>query len=523
MSSQHPPLVRTRLSIMMFLEFFLWGGWGVAITGYAASLGFSGRQIGWLGAVPAIGAIISPLFVGLIADRYFAAQRILFVLHLLGGVCLILAGFQVTFPGLMALMMLNGLFFMPTIALVNSVAFRHIPDPKKFPWIAVLGTWGWIIAVLLASVFLGGATKPNFLFQSGAAGIVLAFYCLTLPHTPPKGKESGADVFGLGAISLLKDSTLLIFTVCVFIVGLAACGYFFTLQVPMLQQRGYPSPLALTSLNQFSELIFMFSMPLFVAWLGLKRVVALGMLAWGLRYLCFACPDFHVALLGLALHGFCYSFFYVGSYMYFDQRAPAELKSSAQSLITFLLVGVGMFLGSLGGGQMMEMFPAPVRNMASALGDTSGKDSRPLPPWEDPDAATSAWRYLDLSGTLSSLVYGEQKKVAAPDLAAKLDANGDRTITLAEVQASSDATLQFGDHQYQRDELVTVFKKIASLPPGGAVPDDQVSLTRKQWLAAQSPDWQPIWLWPGIGVLVMLVIFLIAFRPPKKTETPEGA
>jgi len=523
MSSPHPPLVRTRLSIMMFLEFFLWGGWGVAITGYAATLGFSGRQIGWLGAVPAIGAIISPLFVGFFADRFFAAQRLLFVLHFLGGVCLILAGLQTTFPGLMALMMLNGLFFMPTLALVNSVGFRHIPDPDKFPRIAVLGTVGWILAVLLASVFLGGAAKPNFLFQSGVAGIVLAFYCLTLPHTPPKGKAAGGDVFGLGALDLLKESSLLIFTVCVFIVSLAACGFFFTLQVPMLQQRGYPSPLALTSLNQFSELIFMFSMPWFVSRLGLKRVVALGMLAWGVRYLCFACPDFYVALLGLALHGFCYSFFYVGSYMYFNQRAPAELKSSAQSLITFLLVGVGMFVGSLGGGQMMETFPAPVRNMAAALGDASGQDSRPLPPWEDPNAATSAWRYLDLSGTVSSLVYGEQKKEAAPDLAVRLDADRDGTITLAEVQASPDATLQFGEHQYQRDELIAVFKKIASLPTGGAVPDDQVRLTRKQWLAAQSPNWEPIWLYPGIGVFVMLVIFLIAFRPPPKPSEPEPA
>jgi nucleoside transporter len=501
---------------MMFLEFFLWGGWGVAVTGYAATLGFTGRQIGLLGAVPAIGAIISPLIVGLIADRYFAAQRILFVLHLLGGACLIAAGFQTTFSALMTLMMLNGLFFMPTIALVNSVGFRHIPDPDKFPRIAVLGTVGWIVAVLLASVFLGGATKPNFLFQSGAAGIILAFYCLTLPHTPPKGRGSSGDVFGLGALELLKQGSLLVFTLCVFIVSIVACGYFFTLQVPMLQQRGYPSPLALTSLNQFSELIFMFSMPWFVSRLGLKRVVALGMLAWGARYMCFACPDFSAALIGLILHGFCYSFFYVGSYMYFDQRAPAELKSSAQSLVTFLLIGVGMFLGSNGGGQMMDFFPARVPNMAAVLGDTSGKDSRPLPPWEDPDAASSAWRYLDLSGTVRQLVYGEAKPEAQPDLAARLDADHDHAITLAEVQAAPDTVIRFGDHQYQRDELIAAFRKIASLPGQAAVPDDQVRLSRKQWLAAQSCDWQPIWLWPGIGVFVMFVIFLIAFRPPPR-------
>lgn len=521
MSSQHPPLVRTRLSIMMFLEFFLWGGWGVAITGYAASLGFSGGQIGWLGAVTAIGAIISPLFVGLIADRYFAAQRILFVLHLLGGVCLIAAGFQKTFPGLMALMMLNGLFFMPTIALVNSVGFRHIPNPDMFPRIAVLGTFGWIVAVLLASVFLGGASKPNFLFQSGVAGIVLAFYCLTLPHTPPKGKAvGGGDVFGLGALDLLKESSLLIFTVCVFAVSLVACGYFFTLQVPMLQQRGYPSPLALTSLNQFSELIFMFSMPWFVSRLGLKRVVALGMLAWGLRYLCFACPDFSAALIGLILHGFCYSFFYVGSYMYFDQRAPAELKSGAQSLVTFLLVGVGMFLGSKGGGQMMERFPAAVPNMAAALGDASGKDTRPLPTWDDPNAATSAWRYLDLSGTVGSLVYGEQKQAAQPDMGATFDANRDGRITLTEIKDKPESVFEFGGQKYQRDELATVVGKIAVT---GKVPEDQIGLTRKQWLAAQSCDWQPIWLWPGIGVLVVLVIFLLGFRPPRRETEPAAA
>lgn len=518
MSSQHPPLVRTRLSIMMSLEFFVWGGWGMAITGYAAQqLGFTGGQIGWLGAVTAIGAIISPLFVGLIADRYFAAQRILFVLHLLGGVCLLAAGYQKTFPGLMALMMLNGLFFMPTIALVNSVGFRHIPNPDKFPRIAMLGTVGWIAAVLLASVFLGGASKPNFLFQSGVAGIVLAFYCLTLPHTPPKGQAAG-DVFGLGAISLLKDSSMLIFTACVFVVSLVACGYFFTLQVPMLQQRGYPSPLALTSLNQFSEFVFMFSMPWFVSRLGLKRVVALGMLAWGLRYLFFSCPDFSAAVVGLILHGFCYSFFYVGSYMYFDQRAPVELKSGAQSLVTFLLVGVGMFLGSKGGGQMMELFPAAVPNMAAALGDTSGKDTRPLPPWEDPDAATSAWRYLDLSGTVAGLLHGEQEKEAAPpDMGSTFDTNRDGKITLGEIEAKSESTFEFGKQPYQRKELVTALNKIAD---NAKVEPDQIGVTRKQWLAAQSCDWQPIWLYPGLGALVVLVIFLLAFKPPQKAAEP---
>ena len=156
MPTSHPPLVRTRLSIMMFLEFFVWGSWGVAITGYAAKLGFGESQIGWLGAVPAVGAIISPLFVGLIADRFFPAQRMLSVLHLLGGGFLIFAGLQDSFPLLMVAMLLNGLAFMPTIALVNSVAFRHIPDADKFPRIAALGTVGWIVAVIVRGGGRGG-------------------------------------------------------------------------------------------------------------------------------------------------------------------------------------------------------------------------------------------------------------------------------------------------------------------------------------------------------------------------------
>jgi uncharacterized membrane protein YGL010W len=309
----------------------------------------------------------------------------------------------------------------------------------------------------------------------------------------------------------------LVFAVCVFLVSLPACGYFFTLQVPMLQQRGYPAPLALTSLNQFSELIFMFSMPWFVARLGLKWVVAIGMAAWGLRYLCFTCPDFSAALVGLILHGFCYSFFYVGSYMYFDKRAPAELKSSAQSLVTFLLVGVGMFVGSKAGGFMMERFPAPVRNMAAALGTDATKDPRPLPPWNDPDAATSAWRYLDLTGTVAGLLYGEQPKPAEPDLAAKLDADNDGTITMAEVKEMPTEGLTFGGHSYSRDDIAAVFRKI----DGGTVTEDQIKLDRKGWLAAQSCDWQPIWWWPGIGVFVMLVLFAAAFRDQPKVEQPK--
>ncbi|HAK96287.1 MAG TPA: hypothetical protein DCM87_15170 [Planctomycetes bacterium] len=515
-----PAFVRVRLSAMMFLEFFVWGGWGVAITGYAATLGFEGRHIGLLGAVPAIGAIVSPLFVGMIADRLFPAQRILCVLHVLGGICLILAGLQASFPGMLVCMMANGLCFMPTIALVNSVAFRHLPDQSKFPRIAVLGSIGWIVAVLCASVFLGGSLKPNFLFQSGVAGILMGIYCLTLPHTPPRGARG--DVFGFGALKLLRETNFMVFVACTFLVSLAACGYFFTLQVPMLQQRGYPSPLALTSLNQFAEIIFMFSMPWFVARLGLKRVVAIGMTAWAVRYLCFSRPEFGAALIGLVLHGFCYSFFYVGSYMYFDRRAPVELKTSAQSLVTFLLVGVGMFVGSNAGGLMMEKFRAPAATMAAVHGVDASRDPRPLPPWDDPAAAASAWRYLDLSGTVKSLLYGEEPQAVAPDLGARLDTNRDGRISLSEVAAAPPEGLTFGGHAYSHADLVALVKKLAAAEDGTELPEDAIALTRGAWLRAQSCDWRPIWLWPSFGVMAMLIVFLIAFRqrPSEYVQTP---
>lgn len=527
MTAAHPPLVRTRLSILMFLQFFIWGGWGFALAGYAANtLHFEGWQVGWLLAIPALGAIISPLFMGLIADRWFATERVLCVLHLLGGACLFVAGQQSTFPLLMAFMMLHGLLFMPTIALANSVAFRHIPDPTRFPRIAVLGTIGWIVAVLVASVFLGGMASPKFLYLSGGGAVLLGLYCLTLPHTPPQGKGAGGSAFGLDALKLLREPSFLVFIVCVFLVSIPACGFFFTLAGPMLQQRGYPSPLALTTLNQFSEIIFMFSMPWFVAQLGLKRVLGIGMLAWAVRYFCFVSPAFSLALVGLLLHGFCYSFFYVAAYMYVDKRAPAELKASAQSLLAFLLLGVGFFLGAQLAGYMLDRFPAQIASMpATELPPRAGVAGQPvakapLPAWNDPQAAASVWRYLDLTSTINRLRTGKEP-APTPDLAQKLDGDQDGTITMAEVQATPDTGLELGGLVYARDDLAATFRAIAALG-GKPVADEDIRLTRDNWLAAQACTWEKIWFWPAVVSLLIFLIFMVAFRD-RAPETPAPA
>ncbi len=558
MEASHPPFVRTRLSIMMFLQFFIWGSWGVAITGYADNLGFAVSQIGWLGAIPAIGAIISPLIVGPIADRFFPAQRVLSVLHLVGGGFLILAAFQGTFLPLLIAMLLNGLAFMPTLALVNSVTFTHIPDANKFPRIAVLGTVGWIVANLSSDVFLGGTDAPNFLFQAGIGGIVLGLYALTLPNTPPKG-GGGGDVFGLSALKMFRESSFLIFIVCVFLLSIPACGYFFTLMTPMFQQRGYPAPLALGTLNQFAEIIFMFTMPWFVAKLGLKRVLMIGMGAWALRYLFFASPmlSFPLALVGLVLHGFCYSFFYVGAYMYVDRRAPAELKTSAQSLLAFLMLGVGFLIGAKGAGFMMAENPpkVPFAWQETVVEVAEGDEADPLkatravvqrtktgekeaenvldlgdatvtttpatvnlPPWRAP---ASAWDYLNLSGTVNKLLTGEEPP-PKPHMASVFKTNDDGEITMAKIKEQiGEDGVTFGEQTYSRDDMVDLFKRVAKAEIEGEVAEDEIELTRTQWLSAQSCNWTPIWLWPSIFAFVVLGIFAVAFHDKPEEETAE--
>jgi hypothetical protein len=350
-------------------------------------------------------------------------------------------------------------------------------------------------------------------------------YALTLPDTPPKGAEAGGDVFGLSALKLLKESSFLIFIVCLFLACTPACGYFFALQVPMLQQRGFPSPLALTSLCQFAEIIFMFTMPWFVARLGLKWVIAVGMAAWAIRYLCFMSPEFPLALLGLVLHGFCYSFLYVGAYMYVDRRAPEDLKASAQSLVAFLLLGVGFLLGAKGAGLMMDKFPADVPTMTATVGDTNAKDEKaPLPRWDDPNAETSAWRYLDLSGTLKNLLpkteeEGDQEDAPKLDLAQQLDADKDGTITVAEIEAFEGSTVTVDGFNYAKADLTAIFEKAhKTLGLEG-----EVALNRTQWLEVQSNKWKPIWLYPSIGLFAILAFFALAFRDKPDEEAPSDS
>ena len=218
--------VRTRLSIMMFLQYFVWGSWAVSAGGYMAmTLEFDGQSIGLIYSTTAIGAIFAPLFVGYVADRFFATERILATLHLVGGGLLLVAGQQKSFKGLLATMIAYALCYMPTLALTNSISFQNIGEPEKeFPRIRVFGTLGWIVAGLIVGILLGG-TNNTFFIMAGGASIALGLYCLTLPHTPPRG-SAGGDVLGLGAVGLFKEPSFTVFAICSFLICIPLAFYY---------------------------------------------------------------------------------------------------------------------------------------------------------------------------------------------------------------------------------------------------------------------------------------------------------
>ncbi|MDO4570990.1 MAG: MFS transporter, partial [Planctomycetia bacterium] len=388
MSEKTPvPFAYVRLAIAYFLQFAIWGSYGFALTGFVANyLGFKGGEVGWIGAAIPIGAIIAPLFVGPIADRYFSAQKVLAFLHFVAGALLIYASFQKSFLPMLIAMICVGACYMPTIALLNSIVFEHIPNRDNAPRVFMFGTIGWIAVVLFIQAFFGAGKTNGFFHVAASCCFILGVYALTLPNTPPKGATDG-DVMGLKAFSLFKKPGFTAFIVMLLFAGIPACGLYFTACVPMLMQRGYPAPLALTTLNQLSEVFFMALLPFFVARIGLKNVLLLGIAAWFLRYACFIEGAFTFAIVGLLLHGLAYAFIYVAAYMYGDKVAPPEMKASVQSLLAFLVLGVGQVCGSVLAGQLMAAYPAELtaKDVGIEKTDENGeKVYKAIPAWNDP-------------------------------------------------------------------------------------------------------------------------------------------
>jgi nucleoside transporter len=347
-------LMRTRLSAMMFLEYFIWGAWYVTLgTWLAGPLHFTGQQIGLAAGATAVGAIIAPFFVGLIADRLFATQKVLALLHVLGATLLLVASLQDSFAVFYSLILLYCLCFMPTLALTNSLAFRQMQDPKEeFGAIRVLGSLGWIIAgLLIGTLKLEATALPMRL--AALSSLIMGIYCLTLPPTPPLGSRtdrlSMSNIFPREAVALLKDRSMLIFVIASFFICIPLQFYYAFTNL-FLNQVGVVNAAGKMTGGQMSELLCMVLIPWFFRRLGVKYMLVAGMAAWVIRSLFFAFGNVSDGMWmlwgGILLHGICYDFFFVTGQIYIDQKADAGLRAAAQGLITFITYGLGMFVGS---------------------------------------------------------------------------------------------------------------------------------------------------------------------------------
>lgn len=364
--------VKMRLSGMMFLQFFIWGGWFVTLgTFLGHNLQASGGQIGMAFSTQSWGAIIAPFFIGLIADRYFNAERLLGILHL-GGAVLMYLMYQATdFSTFYPLVLGYMLAYMPTLALVNAVSFRQLTSPElEFGQIRVWGTLGWIISGLVISYLFSwdaqtaiaeGALKNTFL-MCAIMSVVLGLYSFTLPATTPAGKNNKqglADILGLEALKLLKDRNFALFVLSSILICIPLAFYYQNAN-PFLTDIGVENATGKMTLGQVSEALFLLLLPLFLKRFGIKITLLLGMAAWVLRYALFAYGNadegMWLLILGIVLHGICYDFFFVSGQIYTNSKAGKEVQSAAQGLITLATYGIGMLIGFMVAGKVTDAY-----------------------------------------------------------------------------------------------------------------------------------------------------------------------
>jgi nucleoside transporter len=354
--------VRLKLSALMFLQYFVWGAWSVTLgTWLGQTLGFSGEQIGLVAGTTALAAMISPFFVGMVADRFLATERILALLHVAGGLILLAASTQTRFGPFYAVLLAYALCYMPTLALSNSLSFRQMKDPgREFPSIRVLGTIGWIVAGLFIGT-LGLEATPMPMRIAAVGSIALGLFCLVLPHTPPQGTRRAtlSDVLGLDALKLLRERSFAVFVLGSFLVCIPL-QFYYAFANPFLNELNVSNAAGKMTLGQMSEIGFMLIMPWFFLRLGVKYMLLVGMAAWTARYLLFAYGDAGAGVWmlygGILLHGICYDFFFVTGQIYVDRRAPSDLRAAAQGLLAFVTWGVGMFIGSWASGRVVDAF-----------------------------------------------------------------------------------------------------------------------------------------------------------------------
>jgi nucleoside transporter len=367
--------LKLKLSTFMFLQYFIWGCWYVSMGAYLANtLKFEGAQIGLAYGAFAIGAMISPFLVGLIADRFFASEKLLAVLGILGGVVLCLlprfTDFATFYPVLIAYCAL----YVPTLALGNSLSLHHLENPKTdFPRVKMLSAVGWI-GGLVALNLLHGAESPIQFYLAGGASIVFGLFSLTLPHTPPR--KTGADVslgeiLGLDALALLRKPSFAIFILCMFLICIPLYFYFVNLGIYLTELK-WENMLVKTSFAQVSDVCFFLLLPLFLRRLGYKVTIFLGIACWVARYFALSgsvnagAAQTALIFTAILLHGACYDFLFIAGQLYVDDEANERIRGAAQGFIAFILWGVGAFVGTLLAGKVLakHALAAPVNGLA---------------------------------------------------------------------------------------------------------------------------------------------------------------
>lgn len=344
---------------MMFLEYFIWGAWYVTMNTYmVTNLHATGAEVGYAYMALAIATMISPFFVGMVADRYFPAQKVMAVLHLVGAAALYLATQTSDTWIFIGIVLFYSLLYMPTIALTNSVAFGQMNDPgKQFPAVRMFGTVGWIVAGLLIGYMLIEKTAGTFYIAAGASAL-LGIYGFLLPDTPPKGK-SDASAVGTEALVLFRNRSYLVFFISAILICIPLSFYYGFANL-FLHEAGMENAAGKMIYGQASEAIFILAIPLLLRRIGVKNMLLLGMTAWVLRYVLFAYGDsganIWMLYAGIILHGVCYDFFFVTGYMYTENRAGEKIKSAAQGLFTFATYGLGMVIGTLFSGYVADYY-----------------------------------------------------------------------------------------------------------------------------------------------------------------------
>ncbi|TWT30870.1 MFS transporter [Blastopirellula retiformator] len=503
-----------RLCLMMFIQFFVWGSWYVTAYLYLGKVGFGGPEIAWTYSVGPIAAIISPFVVGIFADRFFATERVLGTLHIAGGLFMFAAAtvMNVGDPAtadpaaLPAPWLVNLLFFghmlcyMPTLSLTNTLALHNMTNPEtEFPPIRVFGTIGWIVAGVLVS-FQAWDAAINLFYLAALAGIIMGLYCFSLPHTPPPAKGTELRIgalIGIDAWGMLKNRSFLVFILSSFLICIPL-AFYYQLAGKYVDACGIPNPAFKMSFGQMSEIIFMILMPLFFARLGVKWMLIFGMFAWVVRYGLFAGASFDgtfwMVIVGVALHGICYDFFFVTGQIYTDKAAKPAIRGQAQGLLVLFTLGLGMFVGAQIGGQVESALTAPAEQkdelLANAAKIETGMKSLAI-------AESAATQVAAQAGTLAH-------EVAPTTMTVEI--GGDVT--------PFDATFSTSDGQEKlQGEIAEIGTKL-----------DEARQERSK-LLLQTLNWFWVWAIPCIFAGLIMVMFGLIFKdvPATPKEEEESA